>query len=129
MFGLRFCITEQWKNNETKARNVVIDVERKVAEDLTNKKEHEGTSTIRDGSITQEELDKAIKKLRKGKSPGPDGITTDWLKDLDSQNRQFLLALLNERWASEKLPTEIVLHRFTKKGTQINKKITDRSVS
>ena len=97
----------QWKNDEMRASNVVINVKIKVADDLTNKTSREAPGIeikkkIRDGSITLEELDKAIKQLRKGKAPGPDEITTDWSEDLDFQNRQLLLALLNEWWTNEK---------------------------
>ena len=45
--------------------------------------------------------------MSRGKSPGPDEITTDWLKDLDKHNKHLLLELLNSWWDDERLPKEM----------------------
>ena len=41
------------------------------------------------------------------KAPGPDNITTDWLKDLDRENRIDLLRMLNTLWETADLPKEM----------------------
>ena len=41
--------------------------------------------------ITIEELDMAIKQLRRNKAPGPDGTTAELYKWLDPDNRAILL--------------------------------------
>ena len=54
--------------------------------------------------ITLEELDTILKRFKRGKSPGPDQITTDALKDLRDCNRQALVDLLNTWWVQGELP-------------------------
>ena len=55
-----------------------------------------------DAAITQEELDRCITKMKRGKAAGPDKITSDWVKDLDATNRRKLLGLINGWWQQKK---------------------------
>ena len=45
--------------------------------------------------ITQEELDKIIKKLKRHTATGPDGLAIETIKELDDDNREKYLAALN----------------------------------
>ena len=53
--------------------------------------------------ITTEELDLAIKQLKRNKAPGPDGTTAELRKWLDPLNRTTLLDTINECWNNETL--------------------------
>lgn len=46
-------------------------------------------------NIDLEELGRIIRKMSRNKSPAPDQITTDFLKDLMANNRKKLLKRLN----------------------------------
>ncbi len=48
-----------------------------------------------------------MKAWKEGKSPGPDFITTDALKDLTEANQEHLLDLLNSRWEAGAVPDEL----------------------
>ena len=56
------------------------------------------------GNLTMTELKRAIKKVRPGKAPGPDGIHGIMLKNLSVIGMDFLLALFNESWLTSKVP-------------------------
>ena len=67
----------------------------------------------------------------KGKAPGPDNLTTDWLKDLDETNRLSLLELLTNWWETRDLPEQMEEARVAslyKKGDP-NKQENYRSIS
>ena len=49
-------------------------------------------------SLRIEELDMAIKQLKRNKAPGPDGTTAELYKRLDPDNRATLLDTVNECW-------------------------------
>ena len=46
-----------------------------------------------------------MKKLKSRKSPGPDGITNEMLRNLGTVSKQVLLVLFNKTWREGKLPT------------------------
>ena len=55
--------------------------------------------------LTLKELKAIIRKYKNGKAPGPDNITTDWVKDLDNKSlEQFILPTINKWWQEGKLP-------------------------
>ena len=62
---------------------------------------------IEDGPITRAELQTAIRKMKRHKAPGPDHMTTDWLKDLDDFNKVLLLQLLNDWWSKGHMPEQM----------------------
>ena len=101
---LEYLAEEQWKS---KPGTVFIDVTETVQTDLKQRREKETKPNIKDGPITEDELDAIIRKMSREKAPGPDNITTDWLKDLDDENRKWLLAMLNSWWESGTLPEEM----------------------
>lgn len=58
--------------------------------------------------FTIEELNKTIKKLKKGKAAGPDRIPMEYFKALDQDNRTDLLSLINNWWRAEDIPQEML---------------------
>jgi hypothetical protein len=65
---------EQWKCKEPRGIYSVVET---VSEDLRRRRYQEAKPSINDGLITIEQLESIIKKLARGKAPGPDDITTD----------------------------------------------------
>ena len=74
-----------------------------------------------EGPITHEELYIALAKLRKGKAPGPDSITSEMLLLLDQTGEETLLQLFNNVWSSRTLPPEwaqaIIVSFYKGKGS------------
>eukprot|EP00973_Karenia_brevis_P074432 10341164-Karenia_brevis.AAC.1 len=69
--------------------------------------------------ITVEETRNVIRKLKRHKTPGPDGIPIDILKELSHSNMEKLTEVLNEWWTNEDMPEEALLARVVliyKKG-------------
>ena len=54
--------------------------------------------------ITMAELKKAIKKLKKKKSPGPDGVTNEMLQHLGKSALEKLLDIFNLSWRQGQVP-------------------------
>ena len=67
-----------------------------------------------------QELMGIIDLFKKGKAPGPDNITTDFLKDLEHEEiRTHMLDLINQWWTTGDIPDDITLARVVslyKKG-------------
>ena len=57
--------------------------------------------------FTIKELNEVIQLGKKGKAPGPDGITMELIKWLGQQNRELLLKTINEWWQAEEAPKEL----------------------
>ena len=65
------------------------------------------------------ELKAALKKAKRNKEPGPDGIRMELLKWLDEGNQRALLGTINHWWESKKAPPELYFARIAtiyKKG-------------
>ena len=56
--------------------------------------------------FTPEEVDAAIKQLKKGKAPGPDGLKSETLKCLSDVNRPLVVSLMNVWWYTKRLPDD-----------------------
>jgi ribonuclease HI/endonuclease/exonuclease/phosphatase family metal-dependent hydrolase len=54
--------------------------------------------------LTKEELIKAIKQLKKKKSPGPDGITNEMIQHMGNTALQKLLDIYNQSWKQGQVP-------------------------
>ena len=50
---------------------------------LQRKRNNNPHIDVEEGPITLAELQRVIRKMKRRKAPGPDNITSDWLKDLD----------------------------------------------
>ena len=46
-----------------------------------------------------EELNTVMRKMKRGKAPGPDQLAAEFFKELDTTNRESLLHILNHWWA------------------------------
>ena len=57
-------------------------------------------------NISMEELLWAIKKLKRGKAAGPDGIPVDVYKEMNEHQLVLLLNLINKSWNGEALTEE-----------------------
>ena len=68
---------------------------------------------------TAKELKLVIRRMKRGKVPCPDDITTEFLKDLDEDNLAALADLIAEWWNTGDIPNEILNARVAslyKKG-------------
>jgi Reverse transcriptase (RNA-dependent DNA polymerase)/Endonuclease-reverse transcriptase len=60
----------------------------------------------KEDNITYEELKEAIKRLKNGKAPGEDKITTEMAKNMGEKGTCMLLEIMNRAWREEKVPNE-----------------------
>nr|KAG5700821.1 hypothetical protein BaRGS_024207 [Batillaria attramentaria] len=76
------------------------DIRREEKERSTNKEAHDSMKQ----EITIVELLKAIKQLKKKKSPGPDNITNEMLQHLGNTALHKLLDIFNLSWTEGQVP-------------------------
>ena len=82
--------------------------------------------------LTLQELNTAIRKLKKKKSPGPDGITNEMISHLDTTARLKLLEIFNLSWEEGRVPQmwkEAVMIPIHKKGKDKTKSSSYRPIS
>ena len=58
------------------------------------------------GYITREELDYAIKKLRRARAPGPDHTPMEFFKELNDVNLDRISELFHEWWRAAEIPED-----------------------
>ena len=83
-------------------------------------------------SLTMNELEEALRKLKKKKSPGSDGITNEMLIHLGYKAKRILLQIFNLSWHSGKFPSmwkEAYICPILKKGKDKSKPESYRPVS
>ena len=79
---------------------------------------------LMDSTISMEELNYAMKKLKQKKSPGPDGITNEMLINAGKPALYKLLEIFNKTWQEGSLPqswreaTMIPIHKKGKSKTE-----------
>ena len=56
-----------------------------------------------------EEFKLVIKKLKNNKSPGPDGMPTEFFKYMDDDCLDIVLEIPNDCWKREIMPSELEL--------------------
>ena len=69
-----------------------------------------------------QDLNHALKQTKANKQPGPDGIVMELYKRLDTDNRQFVLNLINTWWIERKAPEDLFIARVVpiyKKGDTV----------
>ena len=92
---------EQWGNtencNETFNNTNIIDPT------------VENNNKYNTGIITLAELEAIINKLKRHKAPGPDGLTTEIFKEMNTENKKLILDLIYDWWITEKIPEEVML--------------------
>jgi len=83
-------------------------------------------------SMTMQELEAALKKLKKKKAPGADGITNEMLKHLGYKAKRTLLLIFNLSWHSGKFPSkwkEAHIRPIPKSGKDKSKPESYRPIS
>ena len=59
------------------------------------------TADVRGGNFDIEELIYGLKKFKRNKSPGPDGIPAEIFKDMDECNLEIVLEIIQSWWKNE----------------------------
>nr|KAG5710141.1 hypothetical protein BaRGS_006660 [Batillaria attramentaria] len=104
------------------------DIRREEKERSTNKEAHDSMKQ----EITIVELLKAIKQLKKKKSPGPDNITNEMLQHLGNTALHKLLDIFNLSWTEGQVPQcwkEAKMIPVLKKGKNRTKVLSYRPIS
>ena len=82
--------------------------------------------------LTMTELNKALKKLKPRKSPGPDGLHNEMLKNLGPRAKQVLLQYINMTWQQGLLPNTwktAIVKPILKKGKPAEELSSYRPIS
>ena len=83
-------------------------------------------------AISVKELQKALRKLKRRKSPGPDEITNEMLKNLGNSALAKLLQVYNSSWETGDVPQiwrEAIMMPILKKGKDKKKAASYRPIS
>ena len=88
------------ESNTTVPRERQKEVRQEEKEGRNHKNIHEAMKK----DITKEELKTAISRLKKKKSPGPDGITNEMLQHLGNTALQKMLDIFNLSWRNGQVP-------------------------
>lgn len=98
---------EEPEEEENKSAEVRRKVEKALEADRCRFKGLEWNEKL----LTKGEVKNIIKRFKKGKAPGPDGITTDLVKDLNDENIEHLAKLKRKWWTKKEVPNTITLAR------------------
>ena len=79
------------------------DIENDPGHEVKQEPIYTTCNDINAAQITAEELDQAIKQVKRNKAPGPDGTTAELNKWLDAHNRKSFLDTISECWNNETL--------------------------
>ena len=96
-----------------------LDGMAKRADELRQNQIVENDGLYNVDEIQMQELNEALKKFKRRKSPGPDEIAMELYKELNSDNRRKLLLLINDWWTNENMTAEVCKARVVmifKKG-------------
>ena len=88
-------ISSQFYTDLFKAKKTDTKLAHKLLQNI-NKKMKDSDKTKLDKNITLEELEKAVMKLKKGKSPGPDGIPAEFYQAHWSSIQDMYFEFINE---------------------------------
>ena len=80
-------------------------LEEKIVKLLEEKRDQFKDVVFDDEPISMRELRAIIRKMKPGKAPGPDEITTDFVKHLDKEGLEKLRELVNKWWI-DKIPPD-----------------------
>ena len=61
------------------------------------------------GEITTEELEARLRKFKRRKAPGPDGIPME--QEMERESKAVILKILNHWWQEQKVPEELLQAR------------------
>ena len=114
------------------ARKTDLDRGLKKALQEEEKKTNQSVPDIFSAVFTPSELEKAISLLKLRKSPGPDRIHNEMIKNLSQKGREALLILFNKTWDSGTIPRTWKTATITpilKKGKAANQPKSYRPIS
>ena len=97
-----FLATKIWGIGNDEVKENVIDERRNIIGNDLN---------INICEITMAELMEAIRKMKRGKTPGPDGVPLEVFKEMEGDQLQVVLDMLNVWWRDEQIPEEAVRAR------------------
>ena len=113
-----------------------ISVPRKMEKEIRQKEKerrnHEDTHDAMKKDLTIAELKKAIRQLKKKKSPGPDNITNEMLQHVGNIAQQKLLDIFNPSWRDGQVPQcwkEARMIPVLKKGKNKSRVLSYRPIS
>ena len=112
--------------------NVPTEQRRKARSELQRRSTEEKTKDVMTLPLTLNELNKVLRKLKKKRSPGPDGITSEMLQHLDTTARLKLLEIFNHSWEEGRVPQiwkEAIMIPIHKKGKDRRKSASYRPIS
>lgn len=111
---------DEWKNyfekligGEEEVREIEYNSSESEEDDENEVREEEAvrlnervTEHIMNGEIGEEEMKRALKKMKKGKAPGEDGIQLEFLYAMTSEGREELRKIFNKIWEQGVIPKE-----------------------
>ena len=106
--------------------------EAKTRDDEPEPEDMKGAEEIMTQNFKEEEMEEAIRKLKKRKSPGPDGITNEMIQNLGPRSKKILLKILNCSWKTGTVPQcwrEANMIPILKKGKDKTKAESYRPIS
>lgn len=109
----------------TTSPSIHDDFLKEITQNLTN-----AESENLDADITPAEIKKKlIKSSAKGKTPGPDGLGTEFYKEMYDIIKEDLAEIVNEMYKGDVLTTQQqeIIHLIHKKGKQRRSRIISRS--
>ena len=119
--------------NVTKAsRKTNLDRGLKQSLKEEEKKPSDTLPSVFQDELTMSELEKAMRLLKKNKSPGPDLIHNEMLMNLSPKGKEALLMLLNKTWKSGNIPKSWKIATVTpvlKKGKSADQPQSYRPIS
>lgn len=97
-------ILSRWKEH---FENILNKNQPQHGVDLQEREEGvENSGESGDREITVEEVMEAMRRLKRGKTAGHDGITTEMVKNLDRNGVELLTQLFNLAWKNERIPRD-----------------------
>ena len=112
--------------------DVKADQRRKARKEQERRSKNEKPTDAMTTPLTLQELDKVLRRLKKKKSPGPDGITNEMLTHLATASRLKLLEIFNLTWEEGRLPQiwrEATMIPVHKQGKDKSKSPSYRPIS
>ena len=108
------------------------DIDHGLLNVLKKKEKDLMSPSIFEDALTLGELESAMKKLKKGKSPGPDKVHNEMIQNLGDKGKSIILTLYNRTWTEGKLPKAWKLATVIpvlKKGKKANEPKSYRPIS
>ena len=112
--------------------NVQTEQRRKARSEQQRRSKIEKPTDAMTLPLTLKELNNVLRKLKKKRSPGPDGITSEMLQHLDTTARLKLLEIFNHIWEEGRVPQiwkEAIMIPIHKKGKDRRKSSSYRPIS